>query len=284
MKKYTTALHIGMALILLTLQACNLPSAASPRATEIDPLVAAQLTIIAAAELLPTVEATLTFTPLPTLSSTPPLTVTPSFTSTPTFAYVTLSEATNCRVGPGLAYDLIDTFLVGQTIEVIGKHPFDNYWYVHSPKNQAVNCWLWGFYATGANLDNVPILTPPPSPTPVPVASFTAAYVNSGTCIGWWTRINLTNTGPVAFKSMSISIKDTVTSEIRDSSGDGFQDVSACVLSAKAPTLGPGDAYTIVSPSLSADPTGHRLSATIRLCANIGQGGACTSQTIEFTP
>ena len=71
MKKQTTALHIAMVLILLTLQACNLPSAASPQATEIDPLVAAQMTITAAAGLLPTVQPTLTFTPLPTLSATP---------------------------------------------------------------------------------------------------------------------------------------------------------------------------------------------------------------------
>ncbi|MBK9924768.1 MAG: SH3 domain-containing protein [Anaerolineales bacterium] len=276
-------------IVVLLIQACNLPSA---NATEVvDPMVAAQSTITALAQTqqaqlaaIPTNTAQPTFTALPTLSPTPEATFTPAFTSTPTFAYVTLSEATNCRVGPGTAYSLLDTFLVGQTIEVVGKHPFDNYWYVRSPKNANVYCWLWGAYATGANLNNVPVLTPPPSPTPAPTGTFTAEYVNSGKCVSWWTRINLTNKGTVPFKSMSVSIKDTVTDETRNSSGDGFQDVNACVLSAKAPILGPGDAYTIVSPSLSADPAGHKLSVTITLCPNTGQGGACVSQTIEFKP
>jgi len=273
------------AIIIFILQACNLPSSAPTEEPTVDPMIAAQQTITAVAEQLPTVEPTLTFTPPPTLSPTIVPTDTPAYTATPTFAYVTLSEATNCRVGPGLAYLLIDTFLVGQTIEVIGKHPFDNYWYVRSPNNPSVYCWLWGAYATGANLNNVPVLTPPPSPTPEPTASFTAEYVNSGSCIGWWSRINLTNTGPIAFKSISMSIKDTLTNEVRNSSGDGFQDVGAgCILPPKAPTLGPGDAYTVVTPSLTADPVGHKVSVNVTLCTNTGQGGTCVSQIIEFTP
>lgn len=183
-----------------------------------------------------------------------------------------------------MGFTLVDTFLVGQTIEVIGKHPFDNYWYVRSPKNPSINCWLWGFYATGANLGNVPVLTPPPTFTPAPVPSFDASYVNFGSCIGWWTRINLKNTGTLALKSISISIKDTVTNETRNSSMDGFQDVNACILSSITPSLGAGESYTVVSPSLSADPTGHKLSASITLCTENGQGGQCVSKTIEFTP
>lgn len=283
MQKRKAILYLTV-MVMLVLQACNLPSNAATEEPTADPLFAVAQTLTAIAELNPPTEIPPTFTPLPTLSPTAEFTATPNFTATPTFAYVTLSEGTNCRVGPGVAYALIDTFLVGQTIEVVGKHPFDNYWYVRSPNNPSVYCWLWGFYATGANLNNVPVLTPPPSPTPAPDLSFTADYVNYGKCIAWWTRIKLTNTGPIAFKSVSVTIKDTVTNETQNSAKDGFQDVNACALNVADPTLGPGGTQTIVAPSLTADPSGHEINATITLCTEVGQGGSCTSKSIEFTP
>jgi len=283
MQKRKTTLYLTI-MVMLVLQACNLPSSAVTEEPTVDPLIAVGQTLTAIAELNPPTDVPPTFTPLPTFSPTAEFTATPNFTATPTFAYVTLSEGTNCRVGPGIVYALIDTFLIGQTIEVVGKHPFDNYWYVRSPNNPSVYCWLWGFYATGANLNNVPVLTPPPSPTPAPDLSFTADYVNYGKCIAWWTRIKLTNTGPIAFKSVSVTIKDTVTNETQNASKDGFQDVNACALAVADPTLGPGGTQTIVAPSLTADPSGHKINATITLCTEVGQGGSCTSKSIEFTP
>jgi len=283
MKRKKTLLYLVI-MFLFLLQACNLPSNVPTEEPTVDPLVAAQMTITALAGQVTPTQAPPTFTALPTLTTTPVFTSTPASTSTPSFAYVTLSEGTNCRTGPAVAFNLVDTFQVGQTIEVIGKHPFDNYWYVRSPTNVNVYCWLWGFYATGANLNNVPILTPPPTYTPVPSASFDASYVNFGKCVNWWTRINIKNTGPIAFKSAAISIKDTVTNETRNEAKDGFQDVNACILTAVTPSLAAGESYTVVSPSLSADPTGHKLSATVTLCTEFAQGGSCVSKTIEFTP
>ena len=270
-------------MVMVILQACNLPNSAATEEPAVDPMVAVGMTLTAVAELNPPTEVP-SFTPLPTLSPTTAFTSTPNFTPTPTFAYVTLSEATNCRVGPGVAYGLVDTFLVGQTIEVVGKHPFDNYWYVRSPNNAAVYCWMWGFYATGANLNNVPILTPPPTFTPSPKPDFSSSYVNSGKCIAWWTRIRLDNTGPVAFESIAITIKDTVTSETVNLTGNGFQDVNACLLSTIIPSLGAGDSLIVVAPSLNADPSGHKVMVSTTLCTENGQGGTCISETIEFTP
>ena len=270
------------AVLALILQACNLPGNAPTSAPTADPLLAAQMTITALAEQVTPTEALPTFTPVPTLSPTPEFTATPDFTPTPSFAYVVLSEATNCRIGPGLAYDLVDTFLVGQTIEVIGKHPFDNYWYVHSPNNPNVYCWLWGYYATGGNLGNLPVLTPPPSPTPVP--TFEANYVNLSSCVGWWARISLKNTSSTAFKSVAITIKDTVTNVSLSDTNDGFQDVDGCLLSSVTASLDPGASYTIASPTFVADPTGHKLTVDIKLCTQTGLGGSCVSKTIEFTP
>jgi hypothetical protein len=83
---------------------------------------------------------------------------------------------------------------------------------------------------------------------------------------------------------MSISIKDTVTNETRNASGDGFQDVNACILSSVISSLDPGSSLTIVAPSLPADPTGHKVAVSTTLCTETGQGGTCISETIEFTP
>ena len=271
-------------ILMLVLQACNLPTAGATEEPTEDPMLAVEQTLTALAELNPPTEALPTFTPLPTLTPTPEFTATPNFTPTPTFAYLTLSTATNCRAGTNTDFSIIDTFDIGQTIEVVGKHPFDNYWYVRSPNNPTVYCWMWGAYATGANLDNVPVMTPPPTFTPAPQPSFNASYVNSGKCIAWWTRVTVKNNGPVAFKSISMSIKDTVTDDTKNSSLDGFQDVNACALQSANSKLDPGESATVVAPSLSADPTGHKVQLTLTLCTETGQGGACTSKTIEFTP
>lgn len=268
----------------LLLQACNLPNNAPDQTPTADPLLAAQMTITALAGQATPTQPLPTFTAPPTLTLTPAPTATAAFTPTPSFAYVTLSEGTNCRNGPATSFDLVDTFAVGQAIEVVGKHPFDNYWYVRSPKNPNVYCWLWGFYATPVNTGNVPVLTPPPTYTPVPAPTFDASYVNYGSCLGWWTRLNIKNTGAVSLRSITISIKDTVTNETRTETKDGFQDVNACVLTNLTPTLGTGESYTVVAPSLAADPTGHKLSATVTLCTATGQGGTCVSKVIEFTP
>ncbi len=282
--------------LLLILQACNLPF--------LSPSVDAD------AELATAVAQTLTQSALDQLSATTPttaFTAEPQLTSTPTFAYVTLSEATNCRVGPGISYDLVDTFQVGQTIEVMGKHPSENFWYVRSPNNPSIFCWMLGSYAAGANLSNVPIVAPPPTFTAepagatiqppasgtqgfifvtavVPKPAVFSSFVSSGKCLSWFTRIKLQNVGAVTVKSIEISLEDTVTTERRFLSMNGFQDVNACALSAITPTLASGESITVVGPVLKNDPKGHKLSATIKLCTEKGNGGSCSSATIEFTP
>ena len=281
MKKRKTILYL-IVISMFILQACNLPSNSPTNEPTEDPLIAAEMTITALAGQVTPTEAPPTFTALPTLTPTPEFTPTPASTSTPSFAYVTLSEATNCRIGPGLAYDLVDTFLVGQTIEVVGKHPSDNYWYVHSPNNPNVYCWMWGYYAIGGNLGNVPVLTPPPSPTPAP--TFDASYVSLSSCVGWWARLNLKNTSSTAFKSIVITIKDTVTDVSLSDTNDGFHDIDGCLSSSMVATLEPGASYTVASPAFVADPTGHKVSATIKLCTETGLGGSCVTKAIEFVP
>jgi hypothetical protein len=65
MKRKNTLIHFGFALILVFLQACNLPGGAPDGTPTVDPLEAAALTVTAAALQA---DATATFTALPELT------------------------------------------------------------------------------------------------------------------------------------------------------------------------------------------------------------------------
>lgn len=291
MKTQRKFIPVLLSLMFVVILACNLPSGATPTG-DIDPLLAAQLTVTGAAQQNPPIEGQASpspsFTPLPTLTVPPPSTLLPSFTptlaftATPSFPYVTLSESTNCRTGPGKLYDLVDTYNPGQTIEVIGKNSTNEYWFVRSPNNSSEFCWLWGFYATGGNLNNVAVFTPPATPTPVP--NFEANYAGLDTCVGWWVEFKLKNTGATAFKFISITVRDTVTDVQLSNSTNGFTDAGGCLLSSIVATLDPGQSYIVSSPAFAADPTGHKIKANIKLCTETNFGGQCVEKNLEFKP
>jgi hypothetical protein len=101
-------------------------------------------------------------------------------TGTPTQGIVTVGVSANtwCSKGPGLVYDKVFIFYVGQTAEVIGREEFGQYWLIKKPDNPAITCWLWGKYATiigGAS--KLPLVTPPPTPTPPAISMVTAVTI-----------------------------------------------------------------------------------------------------------
>lgn len=255
---------------------CNLPSGA-PTSDAPATAVAQTLTAIALSQ-----SPTPSFTPPPTLTSTPAFTSTPSSTSTPAYPYVTLSQSTNCRTGPAKNFELLDTFYPGQTIEVIAKDPFGEYWYVRSPNTPTLFCWMWGYYATGGNLFHVAVFTPPPSPTPSP--AYEISFTGIDTCIGWWPRFKIVNTGPTAFKSFSYLVNDKDTGQTVSDSKNSFDDNSGCLSSSTIDNLDPGSTTWISVNAFSNDPAGHKLTASIKLCTSENLGGSCVEKTLNFTP
>jgi hypothetical protein len=224
-----------------------------------------------------TLPPTITETPLPTLTPTPLI----LFTATSSVPQVSVSVATNCRVGPGRVYDRVGALLVGQVAEVVGRNASGNYWYIRNPQTGGL-CWLWGEYATvTGNPSVLPVYTPPPTPTPMP--DFVAEYNRLEVCNGWWVDIELENTGGIAFESFSLTIRDPSMNVVMATSSDSFTEVDGCALSSRE-TLNPGNSPNVSSPPFSYNPSGHELETSITLCSRNGLNGTCLTKTIRFRP
>ncbi len=99
----------------------------------------------------------------PTLSPSLTITLTPTLTA----PVVHVDVDTNCRKGPGEPYDYLGGLLVGEEATIVGRSADDDYWIIENPDAPG-ECWIWGFYATVENpTDQLPVYTPPPTPTPV---------------------------------------------------------------------------------------------------------------------
>src|SRR5215204_5853395 len=192
---------------------------------------------------------TFTFSP-PTFTPTETITPSPTFTTTPLIPLISVSVDTNCRVGPGKVYKRVSALLVGEVAEVAGRDPTGAYWLIRNPDSGQEFCWLWGEYAilTG-NFMGLPMFTPPPTPTPVP--NFVASYSGKDTCVGWWVDIDLDNTGGVAFESMSLTLRDTVTNTVQSVYSNNFTDIDGCLDSETKENLNTGGTRTISSPAFA---------------------------------
>lgn len=154
--------HGLLPLILLSLlgtSACNLPGPASGPSLDEQAATVVALTLEAErGQQIPPLGGGTPSGPKPG-SSTPTL--------TPTFSVPMLqvSEGTNCRTGPGVAYERVLTVQTDDPVEIVGSLPPD-YWLVKAGNE---TCWLWAEFATpSGSYQAVPTLTAPPTPTGVP--------------------------------------------------------------------------------------------------------------------
>jgi uncharacterized protein YraI len=173
-------LWVGLIILALTLQACNLPAVAvvpqgGDEGASILQTITAQALILEQAGWTATptaaqnqVVVVMTATADGSASATPDAALPPPANAAPPSSAptVTVSTATNCRTGPGQAYASIFGLPVGQTAEVVGKNTSTNYWIIKIP-NGAGTCWLWGQYATvTGDTSTLPTVAIPPTPTP----------------------------------------------------------------------------------------------------------------------
>jgi hypothetical protein len=228
--------------------------------------------------------ATLTLTPEPpTLTPTTTLSATPLLPLTPGVPMISVSLATNCRAGPGKVYDPKGSLLVGEMAEVVGRDPTGNYWYIRNPDQANGFCWVWGEYATiSGNTALLPVHTPAPTPTPVP--TFDVRFDKLDACAGWWVELQVTNTGTMPLKSIYLVVKDIETDVDVSMAVDKFTTRQGCLGTFTKEVLFPGETATVSSPPFAYDPKGHKLRATVTVCADLGQKGACATQAIKFKP
>ena len=122
----------------------------------------------------PTPSATPTETLAPTWTPTPAATPTPTSTMTPTptvgVPLVTALVDLNVRSGPGVEYPRIGALMKGQSARVTGRSPDLMWWQIVYPPDPSGRGWVSGRpqYTSAANVDNVPIVSPPPLPTATP--------------------------------------------------------------------------------------------------------------------
>jgi hypothetical protein len=287
----STPILLSVTVLLIVSLACGLSSSAPTQdvnsilGTAIMQTMVSALTqtaqVIVPVDIVETPTASYTFTPIFTPTET--LTPSPIFTATAIVPQVSVSVATNCRVGPGKVYDRVGALLVGQVAEVVGRDYTGNYWYIRNPNQSNGFCWLWGEYAavTG-NFAALPMFTPPPTPTPMP--AFEADYDGLETCASWWVDLKLTNTGGISFESISLTVRDTVTDIVVSMYTDVFNNINGCTDSSTKDVLNPGANRIVSAPAFAYDPSGHKLRATITLCSRDGQNGTCVTDVIKFTP
>jgi len=153
--------------LLLSLLACNVPVEQVAPPGEVQ--TAAALTVQALL-VTPSVGATSTATAVPGTSSATSQS-TEKVTMTPTYSVpvLTVRESTNCRTGPGEAYEIVFTYVAGKKLEIAGRYVPGNFWLVKSSESPTGTCWLWGEYVdvAGSYL-SVASVTPPPTSTAQP--------------------------------------------------------------------------------------------------------------------
>lgn len=248
--------------------------------------------------LTPTITLTPTLTPIPpTVTKTPVVTVTPTFPFTPTgtdtpiipLPELSVTVNTNCRSGPGKAFDIQGSLLVGEFVDVYGIDPTGEYWYISNPDPGAEYCWLSGKFAeVGGAISLVPVITPPPPPTATatqkPIADFRMTYSSTDGCGNWWVEINLYNSGQAAFKSMSVTWKDNYSGSNPSAFSNGFTNNDGCDGKTVAESLDPGVSVIISAPPVNSNPAGRKVTLTATLCTETNSQGDCVTRTITFKP
>jgi hypothetical protein len=263
--------------VVQTINALSLSATVPPSAT----LLPTE-TLSPPTEAIPNTEAippTETITPTPTE-------VQPSVTPIPTEGppTITASVDTRCRSGPSPVYPVIGYILVGQQSNVYGRLGDNSWWYIENPKKPGQFCWAWGETTqVVGNINLIPVLTPPPTPTPS--ISLVLSFAEFHICSGDLTAIlQVTNNGSETIKSINLTIKATsgstiyygpATTNAPFGGGSGMCPPGANFLD-------PGNTGYfggVIGPMVS----GAKLQALVTLCTEKNLNGGCVDLSVKFT-
>jgi hypothetical protein len=286
MSKRPSLTTLCVTFLLLSILACSLQPAATPVVLSGQFDIGATTTALASTIQAFNQPSSSPGTPsLASDTLTPSLTPTlsPTFFLTPLPLQVSVSLETNCRTGPGAVFPVVGVLHPGETAEVVGISAYKDNWVIQNPDG-AGTCWLWGQYATvSGDINGVPTVQPPPTPTPV--MDFSFAYRFWGVGPGYECMLfDVTDSGATIWQSYSLSLVRISTSENGASSSNDFVNYDNwCTVTATLHELAPGDTGTaMVIMHLVGSPAGDTFRATLTLCSQDGLAGACLTKTIEF--
>ena len=210
-------------------------------------------------------------------TAAPTLTATERSTPTPESPGIHVSGDTFCRFGPGDVYEALGILNTDQESMILAEDPTGGFWYIQNPDNPGENCWIWGHYATPEGpTDQLPVYTPPPTPTPS--ASITASFVY--VCAEWYFDFQVENTGDIPFESYKMTLEDqrTGVSEVTQVN----QWPGACT-GGGPESLDPGETGRAYAEFLDHNPLGDTIRATLKACQEDHLGGICTTTSLTFT-
>ena len=116
-------------------------------------------TQVSPTDLPPSLPPTETAIPVPSLTPIPTLVSNPT-PSEPTLT--TIDKPVNCRFGPGTEYSVVGYFLLGESARIEGKASDSNWWYIRTPKNPDLICWVAGSVTQASgDLALVKVVPPP---------------------------------------------------------------------------------------------------------------------------
>jgi len=260
-----------------------------PIETQVAVMVASTLTAQADQAGAETATRSALSTSTPEFTFTPSLTPTDTYTLTPPFPMVTVSVNINCRTGPTTAYDLLGILQVGEQAEVVGRSSLSDTIIIRLPSNTAITCWLWTKYATlSGDISTLPLIPIPPTPTPrfsaTPPVTFNVSYVSTDFCAGSYRiKFRITNTGSLTLESDQVTVTDQNTSVTKTTTQDNFPYYSSACATGADQNLEKGEVGYTTSAGFADDPTGHAMSATLRICSQNGMAGTCQEKTLTFT-
>lgn len=298
MKKYWKIITISL-IFALTLNACG-TNAASPTmdSAAASTIEALNLQVTQIASTLNAIIAEKSATPKPTntpsVKATASFTPEPSITTTPlSGVWLTFDSATNCRLGPATTYGIAATVDAGVQLQALARSEDGEFFYVRYFDTSNHYCWVWQgtSYKTG-NQNILPIYTAQPTYaptiTPTSAASFNVSYSSMQTCSSSYSLVfNITNTGNLTWQSVKIVIVDSTQGITVTHTSNYFTGYSGCSLTKEESDLTtgePGQATSFNPGEFSYDPTGHSLLATISVYSEKNQTGTVMSRVIPVTP
>jgi hypothetical protein len=266
------------AILLLAMMACNI---STPGATS-TPVSTTEIgkDVPTATETEPATE-TATLEPSLTPTETPALE--PSETATPEPPTASVVKESNCRAGPGGAYELVTVLKVGENVDVIGRDLGAGFVFVKPaklPEGQE-GCWmLITSLDVSGDVTPLPAFTPLPSPTLAP--SFTVKYKNTDSCKSTFVRFIVVNTGSSNFRSAYIKVTNLKTGESTEQSVNAFDLTTGCIVAQNIAPLTVGSTGYLQSDIFKKTPKGQKMRAIFQLCTEQFLKGSCATQTLEF--